>query len=58
MENLNTKFVKFIYLQKNNMTIMKKNKVKLIVNDSNNLILNKLRKKTEVILLKIKKIRK
>ena len=40
------------------MTIMKKNKVKLIVNDSNNLILNKLRKKTEVILLKIKKIRK
>jgi len=37
---------------------MKKNKVKLIVNDSNNLILNKLRKKTEVILLKIKKIRK
>ena len=40
------------------MTIMKKNKVKLIVNDSNNLILNRLRKKTEVILLKIKKIRK
>ena len=40
------------------MTIMKKNKVKLIVNDSNNLILDRLRKKTEVILLKIKKIRK